>query len=166
MYRFTIALCVAAFAFLIGVTFADIPKLINYQGMLADDLGHPLSGSYDLTFYIYDDTTGGNLEWSETQNGVQVENGLFNVVLGSQTALDIGFDESYWLAVKVGTETLPRVRITSVGYAYRASIADSALVTASGSGSNWSVSNSVLYTNQYWGIARGGAGNVLYGDSA
>lgn len=31
--------------------------------------------------------------------------------------------------------------------------------------SNWIVIDSVLYTNQYWGIARGGAGNVLFGDS-
>lgn len=33
-------------------------------------------------------------------------------------------------------------------------------------GGNWSVTDSVLYTNNYWGIARGGVGNVLYGDSA
>lgn len=32
-------------------------------------------------------------------------------------------------------------------------------------GGNWSVVDSVLYTDNYWGIARGGAGNVLYGDS-
>jgi hypothetical protein len=32
-------------------------------------------------------------------------------------------------------------------------------------GFNWTVSDSVLYTNNFWGIARGGAGNVLYGDS-
>jgi hypothetical protein len=35
-----------------------------------------------------------------------------------------------------------------------------------GSSGNWSVTDSVLYTNNYWGIARGGANNVLYGDSA
>ena len=34
------------------------------------------------------------------------------------------------------------------------------------SGGNWTVTDSVLYTNDYWGLARGGAGNVLYGDSA
>ncbi len=31
--------------------------------------------------------------------------------------------------------------------------------------SNWTVSDSVLYTNNYLGIANGGVGNVLYGDS-
>jgi hypothetical protein len=54
--------------------------------------------------------------------------------LGKQTLLNIAFDESYWLAVKVGTETMPRVRITSVGYAYRAKVADSAAVAGSGGG--------------------------------
>jgi hypothetical protein len=142
---------------------AEIPQLINYQGMLTDEFGNPLTGSFNLTFYIYDDTTGGDLEWSETQNGVQVQNGLFNVVLGKNSALNLAFDQSYWLAVKVGTETMPRVRFTSVGYAYRALVADSAQVTAPGSGSNWSVNDSVLYTNKYWGIARGGAGNEISG---
>jgi hypothetical protein len=142
---------------------AEIPKLINYQGMLTDESGNPLTGSYDLIFYIYDDTTGGDLKWSETQTGVQVQDGLFNVVLGKQTILNINFDESYWLAVKIGTETMPRIRITSVGYAYRAMVADSARVTTPGAGSHWSVSNSVLYTNEKWGIARGGADNALYG---
>jgi hypothetical protein len=33
-------------------------------------------------------------------------------------------------------------------------------------GPNWTVVDSVLYTNMNWGIARGGAGNILYGDSA
>jgi hypothetical protein len=31
---------------------------------------------------------------------------------------------------------------------------------------NWPKIDSVLYTKKYWGIARGGADNVLYGDSA
>jgi hypothetical protein len=37
---------------------------------------------------------------------------------------------------------------------------------ASPGGGNWAVTDSVLYTNDYWGIARGGVANMLYGDSA
>ena len=111
-----------------------IPHMINYQGMLTDDLGDPLSGPHNLTFRIYDDTTGGNLEWSETQNGVQVENGLFNVILGQVTPLNLPFDEQYWLEVQVDSDTMPRLRFTSVGYAYRALVADSAVVAGSGGG--------------------------------
>lgn len=111
---------------------AAIPHLINYQGMLTDNSGTPLTGSYNLTFEIYDDTTAGNLEWSEPQTGVQVQNGLFNVVLGQVNALDLAFDEQYWLEVQVDNDTMPRIRFTSVGYAYRALVADSAAVAGSG----------------------------------
>jgi len=105
-----------------------IPHVINYQGMLTDDSGYLLTGFYDLTFGIYDDSTAGNLKWSETQSGVRVQNGLFNVALGTETPLNLPFDEPYWLQLVVATDTMPRLRITSVGYAYRASVADSALV--------------------------------------
>ncbi len=90
-----------------------IPHMINYQGMLTDDLGDPLSGPHNLTFRIYDDTTGGELEWSETQNGVQVEQGLFNVILGQVTLLDLPFDEQYWLEVQVDSDTMPRIKFTA-----------------------------------------------------
>jgi len=147
---------------------ADIPKLINYQGMLTDNSGSPLTDTVDITFIIYDDPgpTGGNIKWDEIQYDVPVINGLFNVILGSENPINLDFSEDYWMEITVGGQMMPgRLRFTSVGYAYRALIADSALSATPGSGSNWSVSNSVLYTNEYWGIARGGAGNVLYGDS-
>lgn len=38
--------------------------------------------------------------------------------------------------------------------------------TLTGGGGNWSVTDSVLYTNNYWGIARGGADNALLGSAA
>jgi hypothetical protein len=95
LHRLTSILCFAFFFLVVSLSLGDLPKLINYQGMLTDDMGDPLTGSYNLTFYIYDDTTGGNLEWSETQNGEQVQDGFFNVVLGKQTALNLTFDASY-----------------------------------------------------------------------
>ena len=92
---------------LASMSLAEIPKMINYQGMLTDNSGTPLSGAYNLTFKIYTDTTGGSSIWTETQNGVQVQNGLFNVILGKQTALNLAFDQQYWLEVMVGAETMP-----------------------------------------------------------
>jgi hypothetical protein len=165
MFRFSSLVTLIILAVLVSLSFAAIPKLINYQGMLTDVGGTPLNGSYNLIFRIYDDTTGaGTLQWTETQNGVPVDHGLFNVVLGKSTALNLAFDKSYWLEVQVGAEVMPRIRFTSVAYAYRAHAADTAYATAPGAGSHWSVSDSVLYTNEEWGMARGGAGNVLYGD--
>jgi hypothetical protein len=83
--------------------FAAIPHLINYQGMLTDNSGNPLSGSYNLTFKIWTDTTGGSSLWTETQNGVQVTNGLFNVILGKVTTLNLAFDQQYWLEAGSGS---------------------------------------------------------------
>jgi hypothetical protein len=155
---------------LASVCLADIPKLINYQGMLTDDGGNPLNETVSITFKLYNDSLSvspGDKKWEETQTGVQVVNGLFNVMLGRVTALELDFWEDYWLDITVGAEHLPdRIRIASVGYAYRASVADSARAATPGSGSNWGLNGSVLQTNEYWGIARGGAGNILYSDSA
>jgi hypothetical protein len=106
----------------------DIPHLINYQGMLTDNEGNPLNGDFDLTFRIFDDSTAGTQEWGETQYGIMVTDGLFSVNLGDSTAIDLPFDEDYWLEIEVGIygPLSPRVRIVSVGYAYRAERVDTA----------------------------------------
>jgi hypothetical protein len=130
--------CLFILVLLFSLALAGIPKLINYQGMLTDNSGTPLTGSYNLTFKIWTDTTGGSSLWTETQNGIQVQNGLFNVILGKQTVLNLAFDQQYWLEVGVGAETMPRIRFTSVGYAFRAAIADSATVAVSApTGGGW-----------------------------
>jgi hypothetical protein len=107
--------------------FAEIPHLINYQGRLTDTAGVPLNGSYNLTFRIYDAETAGNLLWEETQTGVIINKGIFAVLLGSVTNLNLAFDKPYFLEIKVGNEVMsPRQRITSAGYAIRAEVAESA----------------------------------------
>jgi hypothetical protein len=109
-----------------SIASAAVPRLINYQGKLTDTSGAPLEGSYTLTFRIYDAATAGNLLWEETQPGVVVDNGLFSILLGSATALNIPFDRPYYLEIKVGNEVMtPRQQITSAGYAIRAEKADS-----------------------------------------
>jgi hypothetical protein len=127
MPRFILFSVLIILVVLVSLSLAGVPKLINYQGMLTDAEGNPIDGARNLTFRIYDDTTGsGALQWSETQSGVQVNQGLFNVVLGKSTALNLAFDKSYWLEVEVGGEVMPRIRFTSVGYAYRAARSDTA----------------------------------------
>lgn len=104
-----------------------IPHLINSQGMLTDNSSNPLTGSFDITFKIYDDASAGAKRWEETQAGVTVTNGLFNVILGSVTPVDLNFDQNYWLDITVGAEHMPsRLRLLSVGFAYRAWKADTA----------------------------------------
>jgi hypothetical protein len=117
--------------FLIAISFAQVPQLVNYQGKL-DSAGVPLNGTRDLTFKIYDVLTGGTAIWTETQTGATITNGVFNVILGSVSAfstatspLFTGTGDRYiGITVGSGTEMTPRLRITSVAYSLRASQAD------------------------------------------
>ncbi|UCB52845.1 MAG: hypothetical protein JSV10_01780, partial [Candidatus Zixiibacteriota bacterium] len=148
MYRFTMAACLAALVLLTGASLANIPKLINYQGMLTNDSGDPLTGMYDITFKIYNASSAGDKRWEETQTDVAVTNGLFNVILGGATVggIDLDFSEEYWLDITVGAEHMPgRLRFTSVGYAYRALVADSATVAVSApTGGGWTDDGTVV----------------------
>ncbi len=146
MNRFIFLSSLIILVFLASLSLSEIPKMINYQGMLTDDLGDPMTDTLDLEFGIYTQEAGGTPEWSETQNGVQVEKGLFNVILGGVTPLNLVFDEQYWLEVQVDNDTMPRIRFTSVGYAYRALVADSALVAGSvgGGGGGWTDAGTVV----------------------
>jgi microcystin-dependent protein len=104
---------------------AAVPHLINYQGKLTDASGQPLEGSFELTFRIYDAENAGNLLWEEAQTGVVIQKGIFNILLGAVTNLNLPFTIPYFLEIKVGSEVMsPRQRITSAGYAIRAETAD------------------------------------------
>lgn len=112
--------------FVQAANYGEVPHLLRYQGTLIDSNNVSLYGSYDLKFCIYDAAAGGNLLWAETQTAVSVSDGIFSVLLGNITALDLPFDKDYWLSTEVGTsgEMFPRQRITSVGYAIRAETAE------------------------------------------
>jgi hypothetical protein len=112
-----------------SLSLAEIPRMINYQGMLTDDGGEPLNDTLDITFEIWNAPSGPFRKWWETQSNVPVENGLFNVILGSVTPIDLSFyeDANYWLQIIVDEDTMPsRLKFTSVAFAYRAQRADTA----------------------------------------
>ena len=88
------------FLFLVSISFAQIPKKLNYQGILTDDSGNPLTGSQTLTLKLYDVASGGTALWEETQS-VTVDLGVFNVILGEATPLNLPFDEQYYLGITV-----------------------------------------------------------------
>jgi len=105
---------------------AEIPQLINYQGKLTDPDGVAVVGTHSVEFAIYDAETGGTLLWSELHTTVAVSHGLFDVLLGSVTPIDLPFDEQYWIGLTVDSETMtPRQPLTTVPYAQRAMWADS-----------------------------------------
>lgn len=117
-----ISILVIGIWLLVSLCYAEIPHLIGYQGRLTDTDGAPKEGSFSITFRIYDAEAGGSLLWDETHSNVTVTNGIFDVLLGSVTTLDLAFDAPYYLAIQVASdpEMTPRQRITSAGYAIRA----------------------------------------------
>jgi len=99
------------------------PQIINYQGILTDSGGTPIAGSRSVEFKIWNAASGGSLLWTETQN-VNVDNGLFSVLLGSVTPIPntVFASDNTYLSLNVGGtgDMSPRQRLVSVAYAYQA----------------------------------------------
>lgn len=100
---------------------ADVPSLVSLSGRLTDAGGSPVAGPATLAFAVYNNSTAGAALWAETQNGVVLSNGVFSVLLGSVTPLNLSFNESYWVAMTVNGEVQnPRLRLAAAPYAVAA----------------------------------------------
>ncbi len=108
----------------------QIPRTLSYQGVLTDANGAIVpDGKYTLTFKLFDAAAGGRAIWSENQE-VFIQNGLFNVALGSVSPLDIPFDKPFWLATTVGegSDTSQRMELTATPYSlFARTVADGAI---------------------------------------
>ncbi len=110
---------------------------IPYPGRLAADAGQPVAdGAYDFTFALYDAETDGEPLWSEVQEGVAVQEGAFNVLLGSVNGIPVETlnGSERWLAVGVRgpgesdfTALTPRQRLSAASRVAPASPAAPAL---------------------------------------
>jgi hypothetical protein len=127
---------------------AQVPLLLNYQGVLTDNAGNLVAdGSYGVTFRICTASTGGVALFTEAHTGVNavsVVKGGFSVLLGSLSSMTLPFDIPYWLEIEVaggGGPLTPRVRLTPAPYALMAKtvlngaissakVADNSLVAA------------------------------------
>lgn len=100
----------------VTVAASAVTNSINYQGRLTVSAGKPLSGTYSMTFRLYEVASGGTVLDTDTHT-VEVTEGLFNT--------NINFDPSYfdggelWLGIKVGAdaEMTPRQELRPVPYA-------------------------------------------------
>jgi hypothetical protein len=51
---------------MVFTSYAEIPKMMNYQGMLTDANGKPIDGTRSITFGLFGTETGGVALWTET----------------------------------------------------------------------------------------------------
>ena len=133
------------------------PPQLDYQGKLTDATGNPVNGPTSMVFRIWSDANKfATVMWIETQAVVQVENGLFHVVLGDSVPLPANlFDaDGRVLSVQVGSDAqmTPRLPLQSVPYALfanRASGADwaanSSFATVAGSDNDWTIDGNNIY---------------------
>jgi hypothetical protein len=95
-------------------------KFLNVQGKLTDNSGNPLTGNQTVTFRLYTSSAGASAIWTESQT-VTLSTGLFNVALGSVTALDsLSFNQLYYLGIQVAgdaNELSPRQQLGASAYA-------------------------------------------------
>jgi len=93
---------------------------LNIQGVLRNSNETAVeNGIYKIKFSLYTVETGGLAVWSETQDSVVVNGGVYSTALGKKTPMNAAFDQVYYLGVKVGSgqEMTPRALLSSAPYA-------------------------------------------------
>ncbi|MCP4160797.1 MAG: hypothetical protein GY760_12055 [Deltaproteobacteria bacterium] len=110
-----------------------VPSLINYQGMLTDSAGKPLTGNKKIEFNLYDSVTSTISVWGpQVFKNVSVVNGRFNVILGEKDIIGRSLIGAFgsgkrFIAIKVNEkEILPRQQILSTPFAVQSENAKNA----------------------------------------
>lgn len=106
------------------------PLIINYQGVLNDAQGNPVTGQKTMSFRIYGSPTATTAIWSSGDVLVSITKGAFSVNLGETPQKSLPEDlftksDKRYLGVTVGkegtgTELPERKRLVSVPYALNA----------------------------------------------
>lgn len=129
---FVATLALAALLTSLTAASADVPTRLNVQGLLLDDAGSAVTGTFAITFSFYAGETGGDALWTETQTDVDSMDGLFDTTLGEallNPVMGSLFSENpqLWLGVKIeggpgvpagGEAELPRRPFNTVAYAF------------------------------------------------
>jgi len=125
-YLFYVLLAIALLLSSVAVAH-EIPCLVYYEGNLTDASGNPLEGKYEMVFSIWKNVSSNLPEdklWEEYHPAVPVNNGLFNVILGSvnSISLPVFSAEAQYLEIIINKETLsPRQQILGTAFTYTSS---------------------------------------------
>jgi len=112
----------------VTTTFAGVPNTMVYQGTLSQN-DTPVNGTKTMKFRLWTEKTSGTNVWEETQPSVNINNGIFNILLGAVNPLSSTlFDGTtrYIEAIVVDGSDLSfgRQEIVTVGYAYKSVTAE------------------------------------------
>lgn len=125
----SLSVSILVFASVVGLARAEVPGQVNFQGVLVGVDGEPIQGPVDLIFTLYDSPSDGTAVWTESQNSIAVQGGVYEVALGSVLPLDAAVlaNAPLHLEVTVDGETLsPRFPLLAVPYAIKAQEAQTA----------------------------------------
>lgn len=114
--------------FSVAILQAEVPSLINYQGLLTDINGNVVSGSKTVSISIHDAATDGAQLYTENIGSVAVQNGIYSFQFGSGPTFSstLAAGAQHWLQVTLdGVAQSPRERLVSVPFAMKAAQADS-----------------------------------------
>jgi len=132
-----IALLTALIVFLMSFPIlAQTKQLLNYQGRLTLKDNKPVASLVKMDFSIWSSAEGGDKLWEELDRAIQIQNGIFNVALGSV----VSFPEyiflpaaDRYLEIKVNGEKLePRFLLTSAPYVVQPAIPRGGIIMWSG----------------------------------
>lgn len=103
-------------------TYAQGSHLIHYQGILIDEDGTRFNGITNLYFNLYKGPNSEQAIWSEGHKNIQISDGNYEVLLGSQNPLTLSFYK-YYLEVNAEAlgSTSARIAITGPGFNWRLS---------------------------------------------
>ncbi len=111
-------------------TNSQVPLLVKFSGTLREVDGTLSSGPRSITFALYEEQTGGDPLWTETQTISGDNLGRFTVLLGSASSLGIpsttfATGDPRWIGITpVDGIERPRIALVSVPYALKAADAD------------------------------------------
>jgi trimeric autotransporter adhesin len=103
-----------------------VPPLIPYSGVVGVTAAQQTPTTASVTFLVYDDESGGQPLFSETQSVAVDSTGRFKAQIGATLSNGIPIDlfasgEARWLAIQIaGEPAQPRVLLASVPYALKA----------------------------------------------
>jgi trimeric autotransporter adhesin len=142
-----------------------IERTITYQGILKTSSGTPVpNNTYNLTFRIYKQSSGGSALWTSVAIPVITSGGLFSTLLGP---ISLPFDTTYYVSIQIaGDVEMTRQIMTMSPYSASADTANYAKAAIGDSKWSFQITDSAdttLISGGQWGLAR--SGNILYGNA-